>query len=77
MLARLQTFSLPGIDAVPVDMEVDVSTGALPSTVLVSLPNPAISESTHRMVLTALSCQTHSNKSPAGADPLRKPNPER
>jgi len=53
MLARLQTFSLPGIDAVPVDMEVDVSTGALPSTVLVSLPNPAISESTHRMVLTA------------------------
>jgi hypothetical protein len=40
MLARLQTFSLPGIDAVPVDMEVDVSTGALPSAV-------------HRMVLTA------------------------
>ena len=26
MLARLQTFSLLGIDAVPVDVEVDVST---------------------------------------------------
>jgi magnesium chelatase family protein len=30
MLARLQTFSLLGIDAVPVDVEVDVSAGALP-----------------------------------------------
>jgi hypothetical protein len=49
MLARLQTFSLLGIDAVPVDVEVDVSTGALPSTVLVGLPDPAIRESTHRV----------------------------
>ncbi|MCX7416679.1 MAG: ATP-binding protein, partial [Planctomycetia bacterium] len=38
MLARLQTFSLVGIDAVPVDVEVDVSSGSLPSTVLVGLP---------------------------------------
>ena len=49
MLARLQTFSLLGIDAVPVDVEVDVSTGALPSTVLVGLPDTAIRESTHRV----------------------------
>ena len=49
MLARLQTFSLVGIDAVPVDVEVDVSTGALPSTVLVGLPDTAIRESTHRV----------------------------
>jgi len=49
MLARLQTFSLFGIDAVPVDVEVDVSGGALPATVLVGLPDTAIRESTHRV----------------------------
>ena len=32
MLARLQTFSLVGVDAVPVDVEVDVSGGALPAS---------------------------------------------
>ena len=31
MLAKLQTFSMLGIEAVPVDVEVDVSHGALPS----------------------------------------------
>jgi magnesium chelatase family protein len=49
MLARLQTFSLFGIEAVPVDVEVDVSGGALPATVLVGLPDAAIRESTHRV----------------------------
>ena len=49
MLARLQTFSLFGIDAVPVDVEVDVSAGSLPATVLVGLPDTAIRESTHRV----------------------------
>ncbi|MGB8852312.1 MAG: YifB family Mg chelatase-like AAA ATPase [Pirellulales bacterium] len=49
MLARLQTFSLLGIDAVPVDVEVDVSGSALPATVLVGLPDTAIRESTHRV----------------------------
>ena len=49
MLARLQTFSLVGIDAVPVDVDVDVSSGSLPSTVLVGLPDTAIRESTHRV----------------------------
>jgi len=49
MLARIQTFSLFGIEALPVDVEVDVSTGALPSTVLVGLPDAAIRESTHRV----------------------------
>jgi len=42
MLARLQTFSLFGIDAVPVDVEVDVSSGALPATVHVGHPDTAI-----------------------------------
>jgi len=49
MLARLQTFSLFGIEAVPVDVEVDVSGGSLPATVLVGMPDAAIRESTHRV----------------------------
>lgn len=49
MLAKLQTFSMLGIEAVPVDVEVDVSQGALPATVLVGLPDAAIRESTHRV----------------------------
>ncbi len=49
MLAKLQTFSLLGIDALPVEVEVDVSPGALPKTVLVGLPEQAVKESTHRI----------------------------
>ena len=49
MLAKLRTFSLMGIDALPVEVEVDVSPGALPKTVLVGLPEAAVKESTHRV----------------------------
>src|SRR6188474_1480253 len=49
MLAKLHTFSLVGIDAVPVEVEVDVSPGALPKTLLVGLPEAAVKESTHRV----------------------------
>jgi magnesium chelatase family protein len=49
MLAVLHTFSLLGIEAVPVEVEVDVSPGALPKTVLVGLPEAAVKESTHRV----------------------------
>ncbi|OHB75619.1 MAG: magnesium chelatase [Planctomycetes bacterium RBG_16_64_10] len=49
MLAKLQTFALLGIDAVPVEVEVDVSASALPKTVLVGLPEAAVRESTHRV----------------------------
>src|SRR6187399_2725342 len=49
MLAKLHTFSLVGIDALPVEVEVDVSPGALPKTVLVGLPEAAVKESTHRV----------------------------
>lgn len=49
MLAKLQTFSLLGIDALPVEVEVDVSPGAIPKTVLVGLPEQAVKESTHRI----------------------------
>src|SRR6185312_6561133 len=49
MLAKLRTFSLLGIEALPVEVEVDVSDGALPKTVLVGLPEAAVKESTHRV----------------------------
>jgi magnesium chelatase family protein len=42
MLAKLHTFSLLGIDALPVEVEVDVSPGTLPKTVLVGLPEQAV-----------------------------------
>lgn len=48
MLAKLQTFALAGIDALPVDAEVDIATG-LPKTVLVGLPEAAVRESIHRI----------------------------
>lgn len=49
MLAKLHTFSLLGIDALPVEAEVDVSPAALPKTVLVGLPEQAVKESIHRI----------------------------
>ena len=49
MLAKLHTFSLLGIDAVRVEVEVDVSAGAVPKTILVGLPEAAVKESTHRI----------------------------
>jgi magnesium chelatase family protein len=48
MLAKLNTFALVGIEALPVEVEVDVSAG-LPKTVLVGLPETAVKESIHRI----------------------------
>ena len=56
MLAKLNTFALVGIDAVPVQVEVDVSPGALPKTVLVGLPELAVKESTHRVERALVNC---------------------
>ncbi|HBO45442.1 MAG TPA: magnesium chelatase, partial [Planctomycetaceae bacterium] len=49
MLAKLKTFSLLGIDALPVEVEVDVSPAGLAKTILVGLPEQAVKESTHRV----------------------------
>jgi magnesium chelatase family protein len=49
MLARLKTFTLSGIEALPVDVEVDISPAAMPKTILVGLPDTAVKESTHRV----------------------------
>src|SRR5438270_449245 len=48
MLAKLKTFALVGIDALPVEVEVDASAG-LPKTILVGLPETAVKESIHRI----------------------------
>jgi len=49
MLAKLHTFSLLGIDALPVEVEVDVSPAAMPKVILVGLPEAAVKESIHRI----------------------------
>ncbi|MGB1707009.1 MAG: magnesium chelatase domain-containing protein, partial [Rubripirellula sp.] len=49
MLALLKTFTLSGIEALPVDVEVDISPAAMPKTILVGLPDTAVKESTHRV----------------------------
>lgn len=49
MLAKLNTFSLLGIDALPVEVEVDVSPAAMPKVILVGLPEAAVKESVHRI----------------------------
>ena len=48
LLAKLKTFSLLGIEARLVEVEVDVSPRAMPKTILVGLPEAAVRESTHR-----------------------------
>ena len=49
MLAQLFTYTLFGIEAVPVEVEVDISPGAMPKTILVGLAEAAVRESTHRI----------------------------
>src|SRR5262245_37013958 len=48
MLARLSVFALVGIEAIPVEVEVDTAAG-LPRTTLVGLPELAVRESIHRI----------------------------
>lgn len=49
MLAKLSTFSLLGIDAKPVEVEVDISPAAVPKTTLVGLAEAAVKESIYRI----------------------------
>ena len=49
MLAKLQTFSMLGIEALPVEVEVDVTARGKPITMLVGLPEAAVKESVHRV----------------------------
>lgn len=49
MLAKLSSYTLIGIEAAPVEVEVDVSSSSSPKTVLVGLAEAAVRESTHRV----------------------------
>ncbi|MEZ6063042.1 MAG: YifB family Mg chelatase-like AAA ATPase [Planctomycetaceae bacterium] len=49
MLSRLATYTLLGIEARSVEVDVDISPGALPKTILVGLAEAAVKESTHRI----------------------------
>ena len=49
MLAQLHSFSLFGIEAKAVQVEVDISPAAMPKTILVGLAEAATRESTHRI----------------------------
>jgi magnesium chelatase family protein len=49
MLARLASYTLIGIEAAPVEVEVDVSSASMSKTVLVGLAEAAVKESTHRV----------------------------
>lgn len=49
MLATLSTFSLLGIEAKRVEVEVDISPAAMPRTTLVGLAEAAVKESVHRI----------------------------
>src|SRR5258708_38780429 len=48
MLAKLTSYALVGIDALPVEVEVDTAHG-LPKTILVGLPETSVKESIHRI----------------------------
>ena len=48
MLAKLNSFALVGIDAVPIEVEVDASSGFV-KTILVGMPEVAVRESIHRI----------------------------
>jgi len=48
LLAKVDTFSLLGIDAFPVEVEADISPG-LPSFHIVGLPDPAVKEAKERV----------------------------
>ncbi len=48
MLAKLNSFTLAGIDALPVEVEVDAGIG-MPKTILVGLAETAVRESIHRV----------------------------
>ncbi|MEO6811630.1 MAG: YifB family Mg chelatase-like AAA ATPase, partial [Isosphaeraceae bacterium] len=49
MLAKLSSYTLIGIEAAPVEVEVDVSSATMPKIVLVGLAEAAVRESTHRV----------------------------
>lgn len=74
MLAKLNSFALVGIDAVPVEVEVDASAG-LPKTILVGMPEMAVKESIHRIerALANLGYERHGGRTVINLAPADLP----
>jgi magnesium chelatase family protein len=74
MLAKLTTYLLVGIDAQPVEVEVDTAHG-LPKTVMVGLPESAVKESVHRIerALANLGYQRPSGRTIINLAPAEQP----
>src|SRR5438874_12969147 len=74
MLAKLNAFALVGIDALPVEVEVDASAG-LHKTVLVGLPEMSVKESIHRIerALANLGYQRHTGRTVINLAPADLP----
>jgi magnesium chelatase family protein len=58
-LAKLTTFAMVGIDAVPVDAEVDAANAGMPQVILVGLAEASVRESTHRVERAMLNSGYH------------------
>ncbi len=56
MLAKLFSYSLLGIEAKPVEVEVDISPCNFPRTILVGMAETAVKESTHRVERALVNC---------------------
>ena len=55
MVARVQSVAFQGIEAVPVDVQAQVTTGLPPGVVIVGLPDKAIKEAGERVKAALIS----------------------
>lgn len=53
MLAKVNSAAVIGLDAIPIEVEVDIASQGLPSFTIVGLPNKAVEEARER-VLSAI-----------------------
>jgi magnesium chelatase family protein len=74
MLAKLNSFALVGIEALPIEVEVDASAG-LPKTILVGMPEVAVRESIHRIerALANLGYERHAGRTVINLAPADLP----
>ena len=49
MLAKVNSSAIVGLDAVPIEVEVDIASQGLPSFTIVGLPDKAVEESKERV----------------------------
>ena len=49
MLAKVNSSAIVGLDAVPIEVEVDIASQGLPSFTIVGLPDKAVEESRERV----------------------------